>query len=85
MPSTCTPVCGDGIVVLGEICDDGDQSDVDKCLADCSGAVPGYSCSGGNRTAPSVCFEVCGDGILTPSEGCDDDFIVDGDGCSSVC
>lgn len=48
MPTTCTPVCGDGIVVLGEICDDGDQSDVDKCLADCSGAVPGYFCSGGN-------------------------------------
>ena len=68
MPSTCTPICGDGIVVQGEICDDGDNSDTDKCLANCLGAVPGYFCSGGSTTSPSSCIEVCGDAVLTPSE-----------------
>ena len=85
MPTVCTPICGDGIFVQGEICDDGNTSDADKCLGNCTGPVPGYSCVPGNLTSSSTCIEVCGDAILTPGEKCDDDFTVNGDGCSSTC
>jgi len=50
MPSVCTPICGDGLNKVGEFCDDGDISSADKCLGDCSGPVPGWTCSGGTPT-----------------------------------
>ena len=33
-PSICSPICGDGIVVGIEKCDDGNKG---GCLSDCSG------------------------------------------------
>ncbi|MFM2419402.1 MAG: hypothetical protein RL385_4125, partial [Pseudomonadota bacterium] len=33
--SECRPVCGDGIVVTGEDCDDGNLQDGDGCARDC--------------------------------------------------
>lgn len=48
---SCTPiVCGDGIVVGDEECDDGNDIDGDGCSATCT-REPGYDCSG----SPSVC------------------------------
>lgn len=62
-PSVCVPVCGDGLKVFGEICDDGNLINDVGCLADCSGTAPGYLCSGGSTTSPTICTEVCGNGF----------------------
>ena len=56
--SVCTPICGDGIVVKGEVCDDGPLNGTyGHCNANCTGLGPH-----------------CGDGVLQAAEGeeCDD-------------
>jgi fibro-slime domain-containing protein len=56
--SVCTPVCGDGIVVKGEVCDDGALNGTyGHCNESCSGLAPH-----------------CGDGVVQSAEGeeCDD-------------
>ena len=73
-------VCGDGILVLGEQCDDGDATPGDGCSAACQ-IEPGYQCSG----TPSVCTLICSDGNLDAGEGCDDGDLTPGDGCDAVC
>ena len=35
--STCTPICGDGIINGNEKCDDGVEGSKSGCLPDCSG------------------------------------------------
>ena len=40
--TTATPICGDGRVVQGEVCDDGDKDDDIGCLDDCTGAIDGW-------------------------------------------
>jgi len=45
-----TPCCGDGVVTLGEPCDDGDLSPGDGCNASCRIEF-GFNCTG----SPSVC------------------------------
>ncbi len=93
-PSVCTPesggterVCGDGILSIGEGCDDGNTSADDGCSPIC-GIEPGFSCVG----SPSVCTPegggtdpVCGDGLLGAGEVCDDGNSDGGDGCSAAC
>jgi fibro-slime domain-containing protein len=70
-PSECESACGDGIVSVGEECDDGTAENTGaygKCNPDCT-------------LGPR-----CGDGILdSDHEQCDDGNTVDGDGCSSTC
>jgi cysteine-rich repeat protein len=54
----CTPICGDGIVVKGEVCDDGPLNGTyGHCNDTCTGLGPH-----------------CGDGVLQAAEGeeCDD-------------
>ena len=70
--TTCKGVCGDGRLVFGEICDDGTPNDNFGCKPDCTGSLPGFSCTGGSPIAPSTCTEICGDGILTINEDCED-------------
>ena len=56
--SVCTPICGDGIVVKGEVCDDGPLNGTyGHCNESCSGLAPH-----------------CGDGVVQAAEGeeCDD-------------
>ena len=61
-----TPVCGDGIIEVGEQCDDKNSS-YPGCSATCQ-LEPGYQCP----FAGAPCVPVCGDGILvTPAEQCD--------------
>jgi cysteine-rich repeat protein len=55
--------CGDGIIDVGQACDDGDTSSGDGCSATCT-VEPGYTCTG----APSVCTNIplasCADPIV---------------------
>ncbi len=61
-----TPTCGDGIVQVGEQCDD-KNSQYPGCSATCQ-LESGYTCP----FAGAPCVPKCGDGILvTPAEQCD--------------
>ncbi len=74
------PVCGNGVIELGEQCDDGNATPADGCSATCQ-LEPGWTCA----AAGSACTTVCGDGILTANEQCDDGNTASGDGCSATC
>ena len=57
-PSICHPDCGDGVLEIGEECDDGDQNGkggYGSCAADCT-LQAGF----------------CGDGVVQPDEDCDE-------------
>lgn len=80
-PSVCTSLCGDGIIVAGEGCDDGNTSNGDGCNSSCS-IEPGFNCTG----SPSTCSSLCGDGIVVAAiEACDDGNLNNGDGCNNTC
>ncbi len=82
-PSVCATVCGDGIVVGAELCDDGNIVDTDGCKADCLAVSPEWEC---DMTGGAVsCAPICGDGLAVGAEACDDAGTVDGDGCSAAC
>jgi fibro-slime domain-containing protein len=68
-PTTCTSMCGDGIVVLGEQCDDGIN---DGGYGEC-----GEGCIIGPYCGDSV--------VDSEYEDCDDGNQIDGDGCASDC
>lgn len=77
--SGCAPICGDGIVVTGEGCDDGDRAGGDGCSAACK-VEPFHSCGG----MPSKCVSTiaCGNGDVEPGEICDPPGK---DGCNAGC
>lgn len=79
-PSVCRGVCGDGVVVTGEACDDGNTANGNGCSATCTVEI-GFTCAG----MPSVCTTSCGDGAKASTEGCDDGNVTAGDGCSASC
>src|SRR5262249_9179508 len=56
--------CGNGVVDLGELCDDGNQTSGDGCRADCGKL---------ERCGDGVVDqgEACDDGNANPSDGCD--------------
>lgn len=67
-PSECTPICGDGIVTLGEECDDGDNDGgYEQCAPGCvlgdrcgDGIVQeGEDCDDGNRRDGDECGSAC--------------------------
>jgi fibro-slime domain-containing protein len=68
-PSKCTSTCGDGILTIGEQCDDGvNAGGYNKCGPGC---VLSEYCGDGVLTAPQ--------------EHCDDGNRVDGDSCNNAC
>jgi len=71
-------VCGNGILELGEECDDGNVTSDDGCSRYCEND---YLCP------QQLCAttRVCGDGQLATGESCDDHNLVSGDGCSNTC
>lgn len=79
-PSTCTTVCGDGVIAGDETCDDDNGTPGDGCSASCA-IEAGYQCTG----TPSACVVVCGDGLIVGAETCDDGNAAAGDGCSATC
>ncbi|MEL7305216.1 MAG: DUF4215 domain-containing protein [Myxococcota bacterium] len=78
--SACVEICGDGLVVGRETCDDGNSVANDGCSASCEVEV-GFSC---DAAEPSVCGATCGDGIVTALEACDDGNTTAGDGCDDT-
>jgi len=72
--------CGDGLLDMGEACDDGDSTLGDGCNGTCE-VEAGFTCAG----EPSVCAGICGDGMVVAGEGCDDGDLNAGDGCSATC
>ncbi|ATB50259.1 Ig-like domain-containing protein [Corallococcus macrosporus] len=60
------PVCGDGYLDSGEVCDDGNRAAGDGCRADCQGVEV---C--GDGLVDSTTGEQCDDGGTTPGDGCD--------------
>ena len=49
---SCVPVCGDGLLVGNEVCDDNNTESMDGCSASCS-VETGYNCS---RSSSTVAF-----------------------------
>jgi cysteine-rich repeat protein len=76
--NTPASVCGDGVIELGEDCEDGNAVDGDGCASDCT-AESGWDCSS------PPCVSLCGDGLVVGVEVCDDGDTVAGDGCASDC
>lgn len=59
--------CGNGVLNVGETCDDGATWPGDGCDDACQSEA-GWLCVG----APSDCVEDCGDGVIIGGEECDD-------------
>ena len=89
--------CGNGVLELGEECDDGNNVDGDTCEQDCSEPFcgnhitdPGETCDDGNTIDGDGCESDCtapgcGNGAVDPGEDCDDGNTVNGDGCDNNC
>ncbi|CAI2374122.1 unnamed protein product [Moneuplotes crassus] len=77
-------VCGSGLRVTGEECDDGNTVSGDGCSSLCE-IEPGYICIEGSSSRGDTCTSICGDGIRVGAEQCDDNDTNNGNGCSSSC
>eukprot|EP00742_Colponemidia_sp_Colp-10_P001542 GILJ01001654.1.p1 GENE.GILJ01001654.1~~GILJ01001654.1.p1 ORF type:complete len:2297 (+),score=271.16 GILJ01001654.1:26-6916(+) len=77
-------ICGDGIIIGAEQCDDANLQGGDGCTPTCM-LEPGFVCSFDSAVNHSVCMTQCGDGLKAGAEGCDDKNVNSGDGCSSTC
>ncbi len=82
------PGCGDGIIDMGEVCDDGNNEDDDGCSADCTAIDDEhFTCTKDLSKVPNTtCVEkACGNGHLENGETCDDGNEIAGDGCDDNC
>ncbi len=84
--TSCATVCGDGLTVGDEGCDDGGTDDGDGCSASCA-VEPGFVCAG----SLSVCrADGDGDGIADEEDNCPavanlDQLDADGDEIGDAC
>jgi cysteine-rich repeat protein len=89
--------CGDGVLTVPELCDDGNVASGDGCDNNCTptgcgnGVVTaGEQCDDNNTTSGDGCsatcvLEYCGDGTVNAGEQCDDGNRTNGDGCDANC
>jgi cysteine-rich repeat protein len=88
-------LCGNGVVDVGEECDDGNTNGQDGCTNHCTICGNGImtapeECDDGNRVNGDGCdadctLTGCGNGIVTQGESCDDGNTYAGDCCSPTC
>ncbi|HSA32286.1 MAG TPA: DUF4215 domain-containing protein [bacterium] len=52
---SCSPICGDGLLVLGEACDDGNEEPGDGCADDCTAIEPNWICPDAGEPCVAVC------------------------------
>ncbi|NUO49644.1 MAG: DUF4215 domain-containing protein [Polyangiaceae bacterium] len=78
-----TTGCGDGLIQVGEVCDDGNSNPGDGCSADCKTVEQDFACPTPGEACVSIV--VCGDGVANGAETCDDGDVMPGDGCSATC
>ena len=90
-PGTVVSVCGDGIIVDAEVCDDGNNSPGDGCSDVCEVEI-GFVCVDTSpadgicdAAGPGTVVPVCGDSTIVGAETCDDGNSAPGDGCGSDC
>ncbi|XP_062508195.1 uncharacterized protein LOC134184503 isoform X3 [Corticium candelabrum] len=72
-------ICGDGMRVPGEECDNGDEVGCDNCTLSA-----GFVCFQNNLFNKSLCTE-CGNNIIDEGEECDNGLSVLPDGCNDTC
>lgn len=90
--------CGNGVLELGEACDDGNRISGDSCSAACQIEAcgnhivdAGEECDDGNVVSNDGCSSLCkveagcGNGHVDAGEQCDDNNVLDDDGCSHLC
>lgn len=93
--------CGNGLIELGEVCDDGNNVDGDGCSFNCQSSevcldgtvnwVTGEECDDGNSSNNDACLNTCqlaqcGDEFIRIGlEECDDGNLNDTDACLSNC
>ena len=51
----CIPICGDGIKIGSERCDDGNTNNEDGCKGDCTSVETSWVWSGGSPTSRDIC------------------------------
>ncbi len=93
-------VCGDGVLNMGESCDDGNADDTDACLSSCDYAICGdgvvwrnhelcdpgpMSADAGGECNANCTVPTCGNGMLEGIERCDDGNRDEEDACSNRC
>lgn len=79
----CGPVCGNGSIEAGEVCDDANTATGDGCSSNCDAIEKDFACPAPGM--PCVSTVVCGDGKVTGTETCDDKNTAAGDGCDAIC
>ncbi|CAD8120365.1 unnamed protein product [Paramecium sonneborni] len=91
----CKPICGDGVIIGNEQCDDMNNNQNDGChqclfacdqyCIDCQQGICQF-CELGRFIVQNVCISQCGDGAYVKSvEFCDDGNRENGDGCDTYC
>ena len=73
-PRACVRVCGNGVVDMGETCDDGDVFSGDGCSSKCL-TEPNFTCSMPGKPCvftPPPPPPRCGNGVVETPESCDD-------------
>lgn len=82
-PVEKVPVCGDGILELGEACDDGNTVNGDGCTWLCD--IEQIVMPDPDPQPDPDPLPVCGDGNVAWLEQCDDGNLFNGDGCNALC
>ncbi|CAE7226295.1 unnamed protein product, partial [Symbiodinium pilosum] len=68
----CVAVCGDGLRVGNEECDDNNTESGDGCSPTCEVEIGWFCKRAGSGLGFEVCLQTCLNGIIDPGEDCDD-------------